>query len=90
MPGHKSHNPLLKPFEVVVGLGGGDDRAAHTDGVDGHGGAGHGKAPPGRHRQGNADGVAAPQDNGDRWLGHAGDKLRDGQPRLYIAAHGVE
>ena len=90
MAGDEGHDPVLEPLEVVVGLGRGDDGAAHADRVDGHGGAGDGKAPPGRHRQGHADGVAAPQDDGHRGLGHAGDQLRDGQPRLHVAAHGVQ
>ena len=88
--GHKSHDPLLEPLKVVVGLGGGDDGAAHADGMDGHGGAGYGEAPPGRHREGHADGVAAPQNNGDRGLGHACDQLRDGKACLHVAAYGVQ
>ena len=90
MSGDEGHDPVLEPLEVAVGLGGGDDGAAHADGVDGHGGGGHGEAPPCGHRQGHADGVAAPQDDGDGGLGHAGDELRDGKARLHVSAHGVE
>ena len=57
---HKGHDPLLKPLKIVVGLGRGDDRSAHPHGMDGHGGGGHRKAPLGRHRQWDANGMAAP------------------------------
>ena len=90
MARHKGHDPVLKPLEVAVGLGGGDDGAAHADGVDGHGGGGHGEAPPGGYCQGHADGVTAPQDDGDGGLGHAGDELRDGKACLHVPAHGVQ
>ena len=88
--GDEGHDPILKPLEVVVGLGGGDDRAAHADRVDGHGGAGDGKAPSGSHCQRHADGMASSQDDGDRRLCHAGDQLRDGKARLHVAAHGIQ
>ena len=90
MAGDEGHDPILKPLEVVVGLGGGDDRAAHADRVDGHGGAGDGKAPSGSHCQRHADGMASSQDDGDRRLCHAGDQLRDGKARLHVAAHGIQ
>ncbi len=90
MPGDKGNDPVLEALEIAVGLGGGDDGAAHADGVDGHGGGGHGEAPPGGYRQGHADGVAASQDDGDGGLGHPGDELRDGEARLHVPAHGVE
>ena len=58
--------------------------------MDGHGGGGGDEGPLGRHRQGHADGVTASQNQRSHRLGHGGDELGDGQPRLDIAAHGVE
>ena len=58
--GWVEHDPLLKPLKIVVGLGRSDDRSAHPHGMDGHGGGGHRKAPLGRHRQWDANGMAAP------------------------------
>ena len=34
--------------------------------------------------------MAAPQDDGDRGLCHAGDELRDGKARLHVAPHSVQ
>ena len=90
MTRHEGDDPLLKPLEIVVGLGRGDHRAGGTDRMNGHGGGGHGKAPLCCHRQRHADGVAAAQDNGYRGLGHARDQLCDGKTRLYVTAYGVE
>ena len=90
MAGDKGHDAVLEALEIAVGLGGGDDGAADPDGVDGHGGGGHGKAPSRRHRQGHTDGMAPPQDDGDRGLRHPRDELRDGKARLHVSAHGVE
>ena len=88
--GDEVPDPVLEPLEIVVRLGRGDDHAAHAHRVDGHGGGGHGEAVSGRHRQGDPNGVAASQDDGDGGLCHPGDQLRDGKPCLHIAADRVQ
>ena len=58
--------------------------------MNGHCRRGGDKGTLGRHRQGHPDGVPAPQHQGNRGLGHAGNQLRNAQPRLDIAPHGVQ
>ena len=83
--GDEADDALLHPLEVVKSLGRADDQAGQPHRVYRHGGGGGDKGPPGRHRQGHADGVAAPQHQGGSWLRHGGDQLRDGQPCLHVS-----
>ena len=43
-----------------------------------------------RNRQGYADGMSAPQHQGNGGLFHAGDQLGDGQAGLYVAPRRVQ
>ena len=90
MPRHKADDAFLHLFKVAHGLGHAQHHAGMPHRVHRHGGGGHDKAAPGRHRQRDADGVPAAQHQRGAGLGQAGDQLRQRQAGLHIAAHRVQ
>ncbi|CDB31257.1 unknown [Firmicutes bacterium CAG:137] len=88
--GDKVHNLLLNPVEVPEGLRRAHHQPSHSHRVNGHAGRRRDEGPFGRHRQRDADGVSAPQDQGDGGLFHACNELGNGKPGLNVAADGVQ
>ena len=90
MPRHKIHDALLHLFKVPQRLGHPQHHAGVPHRMHRHGGGGHDKAPPGGHRQRDADGVSPAQHQRGGGLAHPRDQLRQRQPGLHIAAHRIE